>query len=168
MEFDGPDDPLHAQNWSFRCKLIVSAILVFDSLAATLASSLFGAGSMAVQQEFNVGGEVATLGTSLFVLGYCFGPIVFAPISELYGRRAPIIGAAFAFSIFNIAVAVAKDLQTVMICRFFSGFFGAAPLTVVPAALADMFDNKVSPEQQALSRSRICSCLTCFRKRSAA
>lgn len=32
--------------------------------------------------------------TSLFVLGYAVGPCVFAPISELYGRRLPIIFAA--------------------------------------------------------------------------
>lgn len=71
--------------------------------------------------EFDVGMEVTTLGTSLFVLGYAFGPILWAPVSELYGRRLPIIMAAFGFGVFNIAVAVAKDIQTVMICRFFSG-----------------------------------------------
>lgn len=50
--------------------------------------------------------------------------------SELYGRRLPLVIASFGFSIFNLAVATGKDLQTVMICRFFSGFFGACPLTV--------------------------------------
>ena len=53
-----------------------------------------------------------------------------------------VIG-AFGFSIFAIAVAVAKDLQTVMIARFFGGLFGSCPLAVVAAAFADMFNNKV-------------------------
>src|SRR3978361_1024924 len=48
----------------------------------------------------------------------------------------------FAFSIFQIAVAVAKDLQTILICRFFGGFFGACPLAVVAAVFSDMFDNR--------------------------
>lgn len=86
-------------------KLLVSAILTFDSLAATFASSIFSPAMTAVGQEFGVGREVTTLGTSLFVLGYACGPIVFAPISELYGRRPPIIIAAFGFAIFNTAVA---------------------------------------------------------------
>jgi len=47
--------------------------------------------------------------------------VLWAPLSELYGRRLPIVSAAFGFAIFNIAVAVAKDIQTVMICRFFGG-----------------------------------------------
>jgi MFS transporter, DHA1 family, multidrug resistance protein len=48
----------------------------------------------------------------------------------------------FGFMVFNFAVATAKDLQTVMLCRFWSGFFGACPLSVVAAVFADMFDNK--------------------------
>ena len=44
--------------------------------------------------------------------------------------------------IFNIGVATAKDFQTVMICRFFAGVMGAAPLTIVAAVFADMFNNE--------------------------
>jgi DHA1 family multidrug resistance protein-like MFS transporter len=68
---------------------------------------------------------------------------MWAPFSELYGRKPPLIIAAFGFAIFTIAVAVAKDLQTVLICRFFSGLFGSSPLAIVAAVFADMFDNKL-------------------------
>ena len=44
-------------------------------------------------------------------------------------------------SIFNFAVAVGKDLQTVLIARFFAGLFGSAPLAVVAAVFSDMFSN---------------------------
>ena len=47
--------------------------------------------------------------------------VLWAPLSELYGRRIPIILAGFGFGIFNIAVAVSKDVQTLMISRFFGG-----------------------------------------------
>ncbi|KAL9088164.1 MAG: hypothetical protein Q9165_006291 [Trypethelium subeluteriae] len=143
VEFDGPDDPLHAQNWPFSTKMIISGILIFDSLAATLSSSIFSNAAPAIEQEFHVGREVATLGTSLFVLGYAFGPIIWAPVSELYGRRVPIILGAFGFGIFNITVAVSKDIQTLMLGRFFGGLFGSCPLAVVAAVFADMYNNKV-------------------------
>lgn len=144
VEFSGFDDPRHAQNFPFKKKLIIAVVLVFDSLAATFASSIFSAATQAVGEEFHVGQEVVTLGTSLFVLGYAVGPTVFAPISELYGRRLPVIVAAFGFGIFNTAVAVAKDYQTLVISRFFGGFFGSAPLALCGAVFADMFNNKVS------------------------
>lgn len=97
VEFDGHDDPRHAQNWPMRKKLTIASILILDALAATFASSIFSAASTAVGIHFGKGREVVTLGTSLFVLGYALGPIVFAPLSELYGRRIPVIIGAFAF-----------------------------------------------------------------------
>ncbi|KXL47421.1 MAG: hypothetical protein FE78DRAFT_334671 [Acidomyces sp. 'richmondensis'] len=63
-------------------------------------------------------------------------------MSELFGRKNPILISSFGFSIFSIAVATGKDVQTVFICRFFSGFFGACPLTCVGAVFADMFNNR--------------------------
>jgi DHA1 family multidrug resistance protein-like MFS transporter len=50
----------------------------------------------------------------------------------------PLVVASFGFSIFSVAVAVGKDLQTILICRFWSGFFGACPLTCVAAVFSDM------------------------------
>ena len=48
----------------------------------------------------------------------------------------------FGFSIFSIGSAVGKDLQTVLICRFFGGVFGSCPLAVVAAVFSDMFNNR--------------------------
>jgi DHA1 family multidrug resistance protein-like MFS transporter len=48
----------------------------------------------------------------------------------------------FGFSIFQVAVASAKDLQTILLCRFWGGIFGACPLAVVAAVFSDMFDNR--------------------------
>lgn len=84
---------------------------------------------------------VAALGTSLFVLGFAFGPIVWAPGSELIGRRWPLCVGMLGSSIFTIGSAASKDIQTLIICRFFAGLFAASPLCVVPAVLADMYNN---------------------------
>lgn len=62
-------------------------------------------------------------------------------MSELYGRKLPLLVASFGFSVFSLAVAVGKDLQTVLISRFFAGLFGACPLSVVAAVYADIFNN---------------------------
>lgn len=73
-------------------------------------------------------------------LSFAFGPIVWGPFSELYGRRYPLFVGYAIFAIFNIPVAVATNLQTIMVCRFFGGFFASAPLAIVGGALADFFD----------------------------
>ncbi|KAF2119786.1 major facilitator superfamily domain-containing protein [Lophiotrema nucula] len=143
VEYDGVDDPRHAQNWPMRKKLFLGGILAFDALCATVGSSIFSPGIVPISEEFHVAAEVGTLGTSLFVFGYAFGPLIWGPMSELYGRKPPILVAAFGFSVFSVAVAVGKDLQTVLICRFFAGAFGSCPLAVVAAVFADMFNNQL-------------------------
>jgi DHA1 family multidrug resistance protein-like MFS transporter len=76
VEYDGVDDPLHAQNWPLKKKLGIGAILAFDALAATMGSSIFSSAISPVSKQFGVIPEVGTLGTSLFVFGYAFGPLV--------------------------------------------------------------------------------------------
>lgn len=66
--------------------------------------------------------------------------MLWGPFSEVYGRTIPLFFGFFAFAIFQIPVAVAQNLQTIMICRFFGGFFGSAPLAIVGGALADFWD----------------------------
>ncbi|OXV09877.1 hypothetical protein Egran_02361 [Elaphomyces granulatus] len=141
VEFDGPDDPLHPQNWPFKRKLITAVVLTFTTLVSTFTSSIFSTATTNIAQMFHVSPEVALLGLSLYVLGYATGPICWGPLSELRGRRLPILIAMFGFTIFQFAVATAKDLQTIMISRFFGGFFGACPIAVVAAVFSDIFDN---------------------------
>jgi MFS transporter, DHA1 family, multidrug resistance protein len=120
----------------------ISALLAYTCLCSTFTSSVFSASTQAVAKQFHVSVEVATLSTSFFVLGYAFGPVLWGPLSELEGRRLPIMIGMFGFSIFNVAVAVSKDLQTLMISRFFCGIFGSCPLAVVAAVYTDIYDNK--------------------------
>lgn len=142
VEFDGPQDPLHAQNWPFRKKVLTAAMLGYTTMTSAFTSSIFSAATIIIARDYHVGTEVGLLGTTLYVLGFAFGPTLWAPLSELKGRRLPIVIAMFGFSVFSIGCATGKDIQTIMICRFFSGFFGACPLAVVAAVFSDMFDNK--------------------------
>lgn len=124
------------------CRLLTAMMLGFTTLISAFTSSIFSAATQAVARTFHVSNEVGVLGLSLYVLGFATGPLLWAPLSELRGRRLPLILAMFGFSIFQVAVAVGKDLQTVLICRFFGGLFAACPLAVVAAVFSDMFDNR--------------------------
>lgn len=56
------------------------------------------------------------------------------------GRRIPLFAGYIIFAIFQIPVAVARNVETIMLGRFFGGFAASAPLAVVGGALADIFD----------------------------
>ncbi|KAL8929385.1 MAG: hypothetical protein Q9172_000558 [Xanthocarpia lactea] len=142
VEFDGPDDPLHPQNWSLKKKVAIAVILGYTTLVAAFGSSIFSSAIRVVAVRFSVSTEVGVLGLSLYVLGFATGPILWGPLSELRGRKLPLVIGMFGFSIFSVASATAKDLQTVLLTRFFGGVFGSCPLAVVAAVFSDMFDNK--------------------------
>ncbi|TAQ84589.1 hypothetical protein B7494_g7091 [Chlorociboria aeruginascens] len=131
VEFAGPDDPLHAQNWPMRKKILTAVMLGYTTLVSAFASSIFSTATRTVAAQYHVSTEVGLLGLSLYVLGFAIGPVFWAPLSELRGRKLPIVIGMFGFSIFQIAVAAAKDLQTILLCRF----WGAA-------VFSDMFDNR--------------------------
>jgi MFS transporter, DHA1 family, multidrug resistance protein len=109
---------------------------------ATFTSSIYSDTTTTLAAVFNVSSEVTLLGLSFYVLGFATGPICWAPLSELRGRKLPILIGMFGLTLFDFAVATAKDLQTVLICRFFAGFFGACPVAVVAAIFSDIFDNR--------------------------
>jgi MFS transporter, DHA1 family, multidrug resistance protein len=140
IEWDGPDDPGNPMNWKTWKKWLYTICLGFMTFTITFASSVFSTATMVTAKQFGVSSEVMTLGTSLFVLGFAFGPIFFGPLSELYGRKIPLYTGYFIFAIFQIPVAVAQNLQTIMICRFLGGLFGSAPLAIVGGTLADFWD----------------------------
>jgi len=72
--------------------------------------------------------------------GFAVGPLIWGPFSELYGRTIPLFFGFAIFAIFQVPVAVAQNLHTILICRFFGGLFGCAPLAIVGGALADFWD----------------------------
>lgn len=79
VEFDGDNDPLHAQNWSTGKKLRNAAMLGWTTFLASFGSSIFSAATSSVAKVFGVSTEVGTLGVSLYVLGFAFGPVCMPP-----------------------------------------------------------------------------------------
>lgn len=122
-------------------RLYISAMVYFGTLTASFTSAIFAPGTASASKAFGVGSEVGTLGTTLYVLGFAFGPFICAPASVLIGRWWPLTVGMLGGAIFTIASAVAKDIQTLIICRFFAGVSGASQLSVVPAVLSDIYSN---------------------------
>jgi MFS transporter, DHA1 family, multidrug resistance protein len=142
VELTGDYDPANAKSWSVPRKLRTAIVLGFDTLIASWGSSVYSSAVEPVSQEFGVSSVVAILGLTLYICGFATGPLAWAPLSELYGRRWPITGAYLIFTCFMFASATAKDFQTLMLSRFFAGVFASCPLAVVGAAFSDMFGNE--------------------------
>ncbi|KAK9482109.1 major facilitator superfamily domain-containing protein [Lipomyces starkeyi] len=141
VEFDGAGDPMHPQNWRASRKIRILIIMSFNTFCSAWGSAIYSTATEVISAKFHVSAVVVTLGLSLYVLGFAFGPLLWAPTSELYGRMSPLVFSTVAFAIFQMGAARAEDFQTLMLCRFFSGFAAACPLAVVPGVFTDIFGN---------------------------
>ena len=142
MSFSGDSlEGSDTDEWIVQTRLFAAFLVCSGTFVVSFTSGIFAPAINSARKEFGVGSEVGALGTTLYVLGFASGPVIWAPWSELRGRKWPLTISMLIGGIFTIASAVAKDIQTLIICRFFAGMCGAGQLTVVPGVLADIYDN---------------------------
>lgn len=68
--------------------------------------------------------------------------MIFAPLSEVFGRRI-IYGSTLLLAvIFIIPCAVSKNIGTLIVCRTIDGIAFSAPMTLVGGTLADLWRNE--------------------------
>ncbi|KAK0637700.1 Efflux pump rdc3 [Lasiodiplodia hormozganensis] len=85
--WDGPDDPANPQNWSTRKKWLNIGLCSAITFVTPLASSMFAPGVPEVLETFNASSRLlSSFVVSVFVLGFAIGPLIIAPLSEIYGR----------------------------------------------------------------------------------
>ena len=134
-----PNDPRNPMTWPLWKKWFITMAVAIATLAVAFVSTAYSGTVIQVIEEFHCSKEVATLGISLFVLGFAIGPLLWAPMSELYGRQVLFIGTYTVLTAFNAGAAGAQNIETLVILRFFAGTFGASPLTNAGGVIADMF-----------------------------
>ena len=61
----------------------MTAQLALSTFCVTACSSTYSGAITYIQKDLKMNEEVAVLGLSLYVLGLGFGPLLFAPLSEV-------------------------------------------------------------------------------------
>ncbi|KAE8382871.1 major facilitator superfamily domain-containing protein [Aspergillus bertholletiae] len=158
VEWRGSDDsePLlprswaHARvqnprNWSTTKKFLVSCQIWLLTFAIYIGSAIYTPGIEGVAEQFGVSRVAATLGLTLFVLGYGLGPMVWSPLSELpsVGRSPIYVLTLVVFVFFQFAVIYAKNFGMLLAFRFITGFVGSPALATGGASMGDIWNPKV-------------------------
>jgi DHA1 family multidrug resistance protein-like MFS transporter len=137
--WDGDDDPANPINWPMKRKICFSISACTFVIATSFSSSIFGPAIVTTANDYAVARQVMSLGITLHILGFAFGPLVFGPMSEVAGRTIPLWTGLFGLALFQIPEAVAANAQTILVCRFFEGFFGSAIYAVVSGTFVDIW-----------------------------
>lgn len=135
------DDNENPHNWTNNRRLGVAVIICLYTFVVYTSSAIYTSSTEGVMRAFGVSQLKATLGLSLYVLGYGIGPLVFSPLSEIprIGRNPVYIVTMFLFVIISIPTALVNNYAGLMVLRFFQGFFGSPCLASGGASLQDIY-----------------------------
>lgn len=84
------------------------------------------------------------LPTSMYLVGYVFGPMFWGPLSESYGRKGVMIYSFAMLTIFSVASAVAPNFAALAIFRLIVGIGGSCANSVVGGICADIYHDPKS------------------------
>ena len=103
----------------------------------------------------------ATIGLSVYPLGFGLIPLVTASFSEEFGRQPLYIGSGLGFLLMTLMIALyvelrlirdkrasfihstrGKNIETVVVARFLQGAFGSTGATMVGGTISDIWSSK--------------------------
>jgi MFS family permease len=107
-----------------------------------MGTSTYVAGVLLVMRQFDISRTVALLPIVVYTLGFSLGPLVAAPISEIYGRLIVYRTGLPMLMIFNAIAAASNNLTVLVVFRFLAGFGGSGVLAVGAGTIADLWSSR--------------------------
>jgi multidrug resistance protein len=121
------------------CRLLLYVVLTPTYITRPLVSSMPAPAVQLIMDEFNTTSPTfATFSVSIFVLGFASGPLILAPLSELYGRVVIYNVTNVLFLLFTMLCAISRNESMFLTFRFLSGFTGVATITIGSGTIADL------------------------------
>ncbi|OJJ70025.1 hypothetical protein ASPBRDRAFT_76652 [Aspergillus brasiliensis CBS 101740] len=148
VTWNGPDDPDNPKNWPMRKKWAAVVTVSCFTFISPVSSSMVAPALSSISADLHITDEVISqLTLSVFILAYAVGPLFLGPLSEIYGRVIVLQLANLLYLVFNIGCGVSQTKVQMIVCRFFAGLGGSAPLAIGGGVLSDCF----KPEQRGKS-----------------
>ncbi|KAI1777657.1 benomyl/methotrexate resistance protein [Hypoxylon cercidicola] len=141
VDWYGPDDAENPLNWSSNWKLLVAGLMCILNFAFYIASSIYVPGIPSIMEDFGSSEIVATLGLSLFTLGYGLGPMLWSPMSEIpiLGRNSLYFWTFLTFILLQLPTGFAVNMPMFLVFRVLTGFVGSPPLATGGATIMDLY-----------------------------
>jgi len=142
ITWTSPEDPENPRNWASRRKVKITLLASLQTLIPTVASSIISPAVPYILKSYdNHNTIVGSLMVSIMVLIWGFSAIVWAPMSEMIGRKIVLIASGSGNFVFNICSAVAPTTATQLVFRALAGVFNSAPIAMSGGALADIYND---------------------------
>ncbi|KAG1863137.1 MFS general substrate transporter, partial [Suillus subluteus] len=142
-------DPRDPRNFSYAQKWTITLLgCVFAGITAA-ASSSYSISYESMMKDLNCTRLQATLGLSLYAIGFGIVPLISSSFAEECGRRPVYIMSSALFFLAEVMNALAPNIQTVVVSRALQGAFGACGASLIGGSIADIWQ----PHERGLPMS---------------
>ncbi|KAF4540624.1 Lactonohydrolase [Lasiodiplodia theobromae] len=143
----GKEDP---KAWHTEKKWAVAIVVSCYGLIIPATAAMVVPAFTQISHDLNISGDgEVQLVMSVFLLGWGIGPILVAPLSEVYGRRLLLNTGHTLFLITNTLCGCVSNKSHFMFLRFISGLCGSGPMSIGAGVLSDLWHK----EERGLSLS---------------
>ncbi|NLT05529.1 MAG: multidrug effflux MFS transporter [Solirubrobacterales bacterium] len=117
-------------------------LLLLGGLAALAPASMdiYFPALPSLTDDFGVSLSVAQLTVAMFVIGLAFGQLCAGPISDVLGRRRPLLASVCVYACAAAACGLAPTIALLAAGRFFQGFAAAAGVAIGRAVVRDLYE----------------------------
>ncbi|XP_006455051.1 hypothetical protein AGABI2DRAFT_145318 [Agaricus bisporus var. bisporus H97] len=134
-----PNDPRNPINFPRREKWLLTIVACLATVLASTAASAYNLGFESMIRDLNCTQFQATIGLSVYPLGFAVVPMFTASLSEEVGRRPLYLWTALGYELAFVMIALAPNIQTVIVGRFLQGAFASTGATMVGGTIADVW-----------------------------
>ncbi|KAI0148034.1 MFS general substrate transporter [Hypoxylon sp. NC0597] len=147
VTWDGPDDPANPFNWPLWLKWAVTLLTSLGGMVTLMSSTMMAPALPDISRDLHTDDATTQMTLSIFVLSYAFGPMVLAPMTEVFGRKPVWILSCCFYILWNTVCGFSHTNSVMIASRFFAGLGGSVQYAVENPVLADCW----RPEQRGLS-----------------
>lgn len=121
-------------------KIELVVILALMSAVAPLSTDMYLPALANVQESFKSNEFYAQLSIASFFIAFAIGQLIYGPLSDILGRKKPLIIGICLFMLASAGCVLAPDINTFIILRFFEALGGCAGVVIARAVVNDLFE----------------------------
>ncbi|MCM3653453.1 multidrug effflux MFS transporter [Metabacillus litoralis] len=122
-----------------RYSLAFAILLAVFSAIGPFTIDMYLASFPEIMGYFGTKASMVQASLTSCILGMAFGQIIMGALSDVQGRRKPLLISMLVFALSSFACAFAPNITVFIILRFIQGFAGSAGIVISRAIVRDLY-----------------------------
>lgn len=127
------------QNVKQQRKAFIALILGTLAAFGPLSIDMYLPSFPTLAAEFSTSASMVQLSLTFFLLGACLGQLVTGPLSDVLGRRKPLLYGMILYVFTSIVISFTETMEMFIFLRFIQGLAGAAGMVISRAVVRDLY-----------------------------